>query len=309
MKKTLAALVLALALGGAGARALASDRPAEAPLGDESGAPAGHAAAKGGEHHWSLSDYFIPMTLVEFVRTNAGKSVIDHQEITDLHHVGFGVIVFVLILLMAFFAFRRSMADRETVLPDSGFGALAFFQVLSDAMLGLMEGLLGREKALKFLPLIGSLGMFILVSNLLGLIPGFLPPTDNLNTTLPLGIIVFLVTQYHGIRTHGFGYVKHFLGPIIKWYAIPLMLLMLVIEVISHIARPISLGIRLLGNIAGDHAVVAAFAAMAIPLVPVPFIVLGLFVSVVQALVFCMLSTIYIAMATQHEEEGAEKHH
>ncbi|MBL6974404.1 MAG: F0F1 ATP synthase subunit A [Deltaproteobacteria bacterium] len=263
----------------------------------------GHGSeAKGGDHHWSLADYLVPMTVAEFAKAKLGTSALEGNPVTDLHHVVFALVVAVIILVLLTLAASRMKADKDSLLPQSRFNPLALFQVLADGLLGLMEGIMGRDLALKFLPLIGSLGVYILFSNLLGLIPGFLPPTDSLNTTLGLGLIVFVVTHVYGVKAHGIAYFKHFFGPILKWYALPLMLLMFAIELISHIARPISLGVRLLGNIFGDHAVVTAFVMMAIPLVPIPFMLLGLLVSVVQALVFCILSTVYIALAVGEED-------
>jgi len=156
---------------------------------------------------------------------------------------------------------------------------------------------MGEKDTRRFLPLIGSLFFFILFSNLLSLIPGFLPPTDTLKTNLVLSLLVFLVTHIYGVRTHGFKYFKHFLGP---W--LPLAPLMLPIEIISHVARPVSLAMRLLGNISADHAVVLAFFGVMPFLVPVPFLLMGVFVSVVQAVVFSLLSTVYIGTAIAHEE-------
>jgi len=136
-----------------------------------------------------------------------------------------------------------------------------------------------------------------LFSNLLALIPGFLPPTDSLKTNLALSVLVFVLTHVFGVRAHGPKYFKHFLGP---W--LPLAFLMLPIEIISHIARPISLAMRLLGNISADHAVVLSFFAVIPLLVPVPFLLMGVFVSVVQAVVFALLSAVYIGAAVAHEE-------
>jgi F-type H+-transporting ATPase subunit a len=99
------------------------------------------------------------------------------------------------------------------------------------------------------------------------------------------------------VRAHGIKYFKHFLGPFL-----PLAPLMLPIELISHIARPVSLSMRLLGNISADHAVVLAFFGVIPFLVPVPFLVMGVFVSVVQAVVFSLLTTVYISTAVAHEE-------
>jgi len=299
MKRLLVTIVSATLLTAGGAVALADTDSHEevAVAHDDHGEEAG-----GGEHHWSLADYLVPVTVAEFAKARFGKSVLNKNPVTDLHHVVFGIIVAVLVLVLLTLAVGRMRSQGDSLLPQSKFNPLALFQMLSDALLGLMEGIMGREKALKFLPLIGSLGVFILFSNLIGLIPGFLPPTDNLNTNLGMALTVFVLTHYHGIKAHGISYFKHFFGPIIKWYALPLMLLMFAIEMISHIARPVSLSVRLLGNIFGDHAVVTAFVAMAIPLVPVPFVLLGLLVSVVQAMVFCILSTVYISLAVEEAE-------
>jgi len=268
--------------------------------------PQSFASSEGSSHgkegHWSLADYFVPVTLVDFVKQRFGRSVIERKEVEDIHHIAFGFLVFLLILFLLAFATGRLKKKQSEPLPEKSFNPLALFEILADALLGLMEGIMGREHALYFLPFIGALGIFILFSNLMGLIPGFLPATDTLNTNVAMAICVFFVTHIYGVKTHGLAYFKHFLGPIIKWYALPLMVLMFLIEMISHLARPVSLSVRLLGNIFGDHAVLTAFVGMAIPFVPIPFILLGLLVSFVQALVFCILSTVYIALAIAEEE-------
>jgi len=134
--------------------------------------------------------------------------------------------------------------------------------------------------------------------NLLGLIPGFLPPTQKMNVTVGLAVVVFLSTHYFGVREHGLAYFRHFLGPI--WWLAPIML---PIEIISHLARPMSLSLRLFGNITGDHAVVSGFMALVPVVVPAVFLGLGLFVSFMQAFIFTVLSMIYISGAVAHEEE------
>jgi len=207
----------------------------------------------------------------------------------------------VVIAFLAFGAFRYATAVGGSgdagLIPPPRFGLRNLFEMLGDTVFGLMEGVLGEKDARRYLPLIGSLFVFILFSNLLGLIPGFIPPTETLKTNLGLALLVFLLTHVFGVRAHGVGYFKHFLGP---W--LPLAPLMLPIEIISHIARPVSLAMRLLGNISADHAVVLAFFAVIPFLVPVPFLVMGVFVSVVQAVVFSLLSTVYIGSAIAHEE-------
>jgi F-type H+-transporting ATPase subunit a len=205
------------------------------------------------------------------------------------------------IAFLAFGAFRYSTAVGGSgdagLVPPPRFGLRNLFEMLGDTVFGLMEGVMGEKDARRYLPLIGSLFVFILFSNLLSLIPGFIPPTDTLKTNLGLAVMVFILTHAFGVRAHGIKYFKHFLGP---W--LPLAPLMLPIEIISHIARPVSLAMRLLGNISADHAVVLAFFAVIPFLVPVPFLVMGVFVSVVQAVVFSLLSTVYIGSAIAHEE-------
>jgi F-type H+-transporting ATPase subunit a len=208
------------------------------------------------------------------------------------------------LLVLAFLAFGASRyaaavsgSGDAGLVPPPRFGLRNLFEMLTDAILGLMESVMGEKEARRFLPLIGTLFFFILFSNLLSLIPGFPPPTDTLKTNLGLSVLIFLLTHVLGVRAHGIKYFRHFLGP---W--LPLAPLMLPIEIISHIARPVSLAMRLLGNISADHAVVLAFFAVMPFLVPVPFLVMGVFVSVVQAVVFSLLSTVYIGTAIAHEE-------
>ena len=125
------------------------------------------------------------------------------------------------------------------------FGLRNLFEMLADTIFNLMASVMGEKEARRYLPLIGTLFFFILFSNLLSLIPGFMPPTDTLKTNLVLSVLVFVLTHVFGVRAHGIKYFKHFLGPV--WWLAPLML---PIEIVSHIARPVSLSMRLLGNIA-----------------------------------------------------------
>ena len=146
--------------------------------------------------------------------------------------------------------------------------------------------------------LLGNMtGLFILFLNLAGLVPGFNPPTDQFNITFAFAIVVFLLTHTLGIRQHGAGYIKQFIGPM------PLMApLMFPVELISHLVRPMSLSIRLLGNMTGDHKVVLIFSSILALGLPVPFMGLGILISVLQAFVFVLLSAIYfeVAMSEAH---------
>ena len=207
----------------------------------------------------------------------------------------------VVLVFLAFGAFRYSAAVSGSgdagLVPPPKLGIRNLFEVLADTVLGLMAGVMGEKAAKRYLPLVGTLFMFILFSNLLGLIPGFLPPTDTLKTNLALSISVFLISHAVGVREHGLKYFKHFLGPI--WW---LAWLMLPIEIVSHIARPVSLAMRLMGNIVGDHKLVLVFFGILPILLPLPFMVMGVLVCVVQAVVFSLLTTVYISQAVAHEE-------
>jgi F-type H+-transporting ATPase subunit a len=203
-----------------------------------------------------------------------------------------------LFLIVGAFVYKGAAAQKgEALVPPAEFNLRNLFEMFCDGVLSTMEGIMGRKNAVKYLPFIGSLAFFIFFSNALALFPGFSPPTDTLKTNLALGVLVFLATHYFGVREHGIKYFKHFFGPVAV-----LAPLMFVIEIISHIARPISLSMRLMGNMASDHKVVATFTFLAPWLVPVPFLVLGTLVVIVQTLVFCLLSMVYISMAVAHEE-------
>jgi F-type H+-transporting ATPase subunit a len=161
----------------------------------------------------------------------------------------------------------------------------------------MVEGTMGEGNAAKFFPLIGALWFFIFIGNLIGLIPGFMSPNDTLKTNVALALMVFFLTHYYGVREHGLAYFKHFLGP-----SLLLAPLMLPIELISHLARPMSLAMRLMGNMLADHKVVFAFAAMIPVFVPLPFLLLGVLVCLIQVLVFCTLTMVYIGMAVEHAD-------
>lgn len=216
----------------------------------------------------------------------------------EINHMLGGLLVFLLLTLFAVrYAGSLRRASDGGAVPPPQFCLRNFMELLGDMIYGLMEGPMGAKHTRQYLPLIGSLFMFILFSNLLSLIPGFLPPTATLKTNVALAVLVFVLTHAYGFRAHGIKYLKHFMGPL--WWLAPLMI---PIELVSHIARPVSLSMRLLGNITADHKVGAVFFALIPILVPVPFLVMGVFVSVVQAVVFSLLSTIYISTAIAHEE-------
>ena len=145
-------------------------------------------------------------------------------------------------------------------------------------------------------PLLGTVFLYIFTCNIIGLIPGFYPPTASLNTTLSCALVVVLFTHVIGIKYHGVKYIKHFLGPV--WWMIPLIF---PIELIGHLARILSLSFRLMGNMMG-HELVAGilFALAGLFFAPLPIMVLGIFVALVQAFVFYLLSVMYFTGAIEH---------
>ena len=216
----------------------------------------------------------------------------------SLAHV-FGLLLVVTFLIIGGIAYHGAVrkGGRDAIVPPRRFSLRNLFEMFSEAVLNLGEGVMGKKNARRYLPLLGTLAFVIFFCNALALIPGFTPPTDTLKTNLALSVVVFLATHYYGVKEHGLKYFKHFLGPI--WWLAPLML---PIEIISHIARPASLALRLMGNMASDHKVVAAFFGLVPLIVPIPFLALGMMVVVVQTLVFCLLSMVYISMAVAHED-------
>jgi F-type H+-transporting ATPase subunit a len=230
-----------------------------------------------------------------------GTSYIDRADISIQYIVGSAVIGLLLVLLVLIA--RPRFAVSRGLIPDGRLNLRTFFEMMIEGALGTMEGMMGRRAARFFLPLISSCMFIIFFSNFIGLIPGFNPPTGNLNTTLAMAIVIFFTTHVWGVKEHGFfKYFAHWCGPFRKWWALPFMLFFFAIEAVSHLARPASLSIRLMGNMFADHLVVASFTLLCPILVPVPMVLLGVLVCIVQTAVFCILSTVYIGMAVAHEE-------
>lgn len=211
-------------------------------------------------------------------------------------HVATSAFVAILITIAALLAWRRLRKTDENIMPSRKFSFATIFELAVESVLRLMEDIIG-PKAKRYLPLIGTLFIYILCCDLIGVIPGFIPPTSNINTNVACAICVFLYYNYVGIREQGFvNYFRHMTGPII-WLA-PLML---TIELTSHLVRPVSLSVRLFGNMVGDHVVLEIFSDLVPFLIPIVFMALTIFVAFIQAFVFSLLSIVYIALATHKE--------
>lgn len=196
--------------------------------------------------------------------------------------------------------------------PTSGQLTLeAGFLAIKDLVINVIG-----EDAFKYFPVVATFAVLILVSNLMGMVPMFKPPTGSVNVTMALGITSFVYFNYIGIKETGlWGYIKHFAGPKLPALMLPITALIFVIEIVSTSIRPLTLGVRLFANMFADEQLSAQIAALAPPytqiLVPVVLMPLGVFVAFVQTLVFTLLSMIYISLVVSHDhghEDHAEAH-
>jgi F-type H+-transporting ATPase subunit a len=201
-------------------------------------------------------------------------------------------ITYAWIAMLILLAFARLAVKSLEMIPKGGQN---FFEVVITGIEDFMIGVTGEEGRFVF-PLIATLGLFILTSNYLGMIPGFFSPTANINTTAACAVIVVVLTHVIGVKFHGVKYIKHFMGPV--WWLTPLIM---PIEIIGHTARVLSLSIRLFGNIFGEELVLGILFFLAgLYLAPLPMMFLGLFTGFIQAFIFCLLSMMYFAGAIEH---------
>ena len=214
-------------------------------------------------------------------------------------------IVMVLLVSLGLVIFSAWFRRRLSI--DNPSNIQHLIEVAFEAVQGLMRDVIGGKDYARFTPLIGTLATYILVSNLIGLIPGLISPTSNLNITASCAICVFIYYNFQGLRKHGFlGYMKHFAGPVL-WLA-PMLF---VIEVISHLARPVSLSIRLFGNIFAEELVITSINNYIFPfLLSLPVMFLALFAGTIQAFIFILLTMVYLSGAVEegHDEGHAEAH-
>jgi F-type H+-transporting ATPase subunit a len=214
-------------------------------------------------------------------------------------HVATAIVTGLILIVLAVIGRLALGHGDKAVAPASGLSVKGVFELITEFIVDLAELVIGEEGKV-YVPMFAAIFFYILFNNMMGLIPGIVPITDNLNTTMAIGLFSFLIYNYVGIQEHGIAYLKHFMGPVL-WLA-PLMT---AIELVSHVIRPLTLGLRLQGNIMADHTVLAVFVDMfkGAWFIPVPaiFLGMGIFVSCMQAFVFTMLSMIYISRATAHD--------
>jgi len=225
-----------------------------------------------------------------------------------LHHwenVFFSCLIAILLGIVCFFASRK-----PKLVPG---GLQNFLEMVVEGISNFVCGILG-ERGKDYVPFLGTLFIYILCMNLFGLVPGMKSPSSSINTTAGLAITVFLYVQYTGIRKLGIiGYIDHFAGNPRDLVGILLVPLMFPLHIITELAKPLSLSLRLFGNVLGEDILIAVFVGLGISMVgflklplgvPVhfPFIFLAMLTGTIQALVFSVLSTIYFLMMFPHEE-------
>ncbi|MBW2568133.1 MAG: F0F1 ATP synthase subunit A [Deltaproteobacteria bacterium] len=202
-------------------------------------------------------------------------------------HVIYSWVVMILLIVVGFIG-----AKGVKMVPLK---AQNLLEIIVSGMEEFMISVSG-EQGRFFFPVVATVFLYIATCNLIGLLPGFYPPTASLNTTLSCALVVVVLTHIFGLKIHGVKYIKHFLGPV--WWMIPIIF---PIEVIGHVARILSLSFRLFGNMMGHELVLGILFALAgLFFAPLPIMALGIFVALVQAFVFFLLSIMYFSSAVEH---------
>lgn len=212
-------------------------------------------------------------------------------------HVVMILLVFAGLTVFALFVRKRLSVDQPGALQQS-------LELVVEGILTFMKDMIGPHYR-SFFPIVGALFLYILVSNLMGLFPGFMSPTSNINVTAGCAIIVFIYYNYQGFRAHGFvKYMAHFAGP-----SLVLAPLLFVIEIISHMARPLSLSVRLFGNIFAEELIITSLNSLFPFVISLPVMALALFASTIQAFIFIVLTMVYIGGAVEHAHDDEHPEH
>lgn len=249
--------------------------------------------------HTSFLSYFIHSLPPAVDHNLAGvKQFLSHEQVNryGLEPLIWSVLVMTAVLVMAFVT-RSQIANLDkAVVPENKLSVRTLVEILVESFYNMMKEMMGAKRAKRYLPMIGTCALFIFFSNIISLVPGLSAPTSSLNITFGCALFVFLMYNYYGFKESGIGYLKHFAGPV--WWLAPLIF---PIEIMSNLIRPVTLAVRLMLNMAVDHLVLGLIVAMVPLFVPIPLMMLGTLVAIVQTLVFCLLASIYVSMATEHD--------
>lgn len=187
---------------------------------------------------------------------------------------------------------RAQLGSGQTaVIPASRFSLRGIFELVTEFIYKLANQVIGHEGK-HYVPYFSAIFFFILFNNFIGIIPGMTPATENMNTAFAMGVFSFLAYNFIGFKRQGWHYLKHFVGPI--WW---MFMIMVPIEIISNLIRPLTLGLRLSNVMRGDHTVLSVFLDLVPFGIPIPFYLMGFLVSMIQAFVFTLLSMVYVALA------------
>jgi F-type H+-transporting ATPase subunit a len=214
------------------------------------------------------------------------------------------IVIAVMVLALAAGA-RSALSKEEAVVPEDRLTLRTFMEVFLGYFYDLSKSIMGPERAKKFFPVIGASALFVFFCNLMALLPGFPIATTSLSITLGCALVVFILFNVYGLATNGGAYIAHMAGPV--WY---LAWLIFPIELFSTLVRPLTLAVRLMLNMAVDHLLLSIFLGLVAVFVPIPLMLLGVLVILIQTLVFSMLTAIYIGLATEpmHHDEHAAHH-
>jgi F-type H+-transporting ATPase subunit a len=228
-----------------------------------------------------------------------GRTMIGQEQPTwhSFEPFAAALLVALLVIAVALLVRRRLVDVDEAVVAEDRLTLRTFIEAFFGYFYDLAKSVMDAERAKKYFPIIGTAAIFVFFSNLLALIPGMPVATTSLNITLGSALVVFIAFNLYGLKEQGWDYVKHLAGP--AWY---LSWLVLPIELVSLCVRPITLAVRLMLNMSVDHLIVGIFLSLVAVLVPLPLMVLGVLVIIVQTLVFTLLTCIYIGLATEHAE-------
>ena len=231
-------------------------------------------------------------------------SFLHERGISEIYQM---VILAVFLLILGGLAVRRRVgAEGGGVVPDEGVSVRNVLEVIVEMLSGQAKSIMGEDYR-SYFPVVGTIFFFILVSNLMGLIPGVGGATTDVNTALAWALISFCVYNYVGIKTHGWKYIYQFMGPALmekeiggKHYHIRVLTpIFLPLEIVLHLARILTLTVRLVANMFSDHKVIAVWIGLVPIAIPAIFMGLGVIVSVLQAFVFALLTMIYIGLALE----------
>jgi F-type H+-transporting ATPase subunit a len=231
-----------------------------------------------------------------------GDTLVNQNPATWASFEPIAAALFVAVLILIIAMRVRSRLDRvdEAVIPEDRLTLRTFMEAFLSYFYDLAKSVMGPDRAKKYFPLVGTAAVFVFFCNVMALVPGMPVPTSHLGITFGCAIVVFVLFNVYGLMTQGGAYIAHLAGPV--WWLAPLLF---PLEVLSLFIRPVTLAIRLMVNMAADHVMLGLFLSLVAVLIPVPVMLLGTLVVIVQTLVFTLLTCIYVGLATEGHDEHA----